>query len=145
VAEAPGETDLRALLATMRPRLREAEYVFIRCSAGKRLPEGVVPLATFEEDEGMTAIVEQARAERAALAGVGPFAMITLDVDSSLEAVGFLATIARALAEAGIAANAVAAYHHDHLFVPVARAADALRILDALILHAKDAPKTPEP
>lgn len=136
MAEPPGETDLHALLASMTPRLRGAEYLFCRLIPGKRLPDGIVTLATFEEDEGTTAIVERARAERAGLDGVGPFAMITLEVDSSLEAVGFLAAVARVLADAGIPSNAVAAYHHDHLFVPAARAEDAMRVLEALSAQA---------
>jgi hypothetical protein len=55
-----------------------------------------------------------------------------LTVHSSLEAIGFLATISTALAHAGIPCNAVAAYHHDHLFIPVDRAQEALALLKAL-------------
>ena len=44
--------------------------------------------------------------------------MITLDVHSSLESVGFLAAVSARLAAAGIPCNAVSAFHHDHLFVP---------------------------
>jgi hypothetical protein len=53
-------------------------------------------------------------------------------VHSSLEAIGFLATISTALARAGIPCNAVAAFHHDHLFIPVDRADDAFALLEAL-------------
>lgn len=55
--------------------------------------------------------------------------MITLTVHSSLEAVGFLAVITRHLAQHSISVNAVSAYHHDHLFVPVHRADEAMRLL----------------
>jgi hypothetical protein len=58
--------------------------------------------------------------------------MITLEVHSSLEAVGFLAAIATRLAAAGIGVNPVAGYFHDHLFVPEARAEEAMRLLDEL-------------
>ena len=58
--------------------------------------------------------------------------MITLEVQSDLTAVGFVAAVARALADAGIPANAVAAYNHDHLFVPAERADAALRTLERM-------------
>jgi hypothetical protein len=40
--------------------------------------------------------------------------------------------VAVALAEAGIACNMVAALNHDHVFVPVERAGEAVAILRAL-------------
>jgi len=40
--------------------------------------------------------------------------------------------VASALAQAGLSCNVVAGFHHDHLFVPYHRAADALGALAAL-------------
>ena len=60
------------------------------------------------------------------------FRCITLDVHSSLEAVGLTAACAQALAAGGISANVVAGYSHDHILVPAPRAQDALAALDAL-------------
>lgn len=57
---------------------------------------------------------------------------ITLNVYSSLEGVGLTAAVAQALADHGIACNMVAAYHHDHAFVPASEAGRALGILQAL-------------
>ena len=54
---------------------------------------------------------------------------ITLDVHSSLEAVGLTAAVSAALAEENISCNVVAAYYHDHLFVPVADAERAMETL----------------
>jgi hypothetical protein len=87
---------------------------------------------TFREEEGLTLIMPRHEAEAAGLAGAFPCRMITLNVHSSLQAVGFLATVAARLAAAGISANAVSALHHDHLFVPVERAEEAVRILKQL-------------
>jgi hypothetical protein len=132
----PGETDLRALLAGMTPTLRPEEFVFQTLPPGEPLPAGVVPFATIREDEGLSVIVQ-----RRASPGRGGddsgddvHRAITLGVHSSLNAVGFIAEITRALADAGIGANVIAGYHHDHLLVPAARAEQALTILRGLSL-----------
>jgi hypothetical protein len=54
---------------------------------------------------------------------------ITLTVPSALDGVGLTAAVATALADAGIPCNVVAAFHHDHLFVPAAMAKRAVRVL----------------
>jgi hypothetical protein len=59
--------------------------------------------------------------------------MITLDINSRLEAVGFLAAITARLAADGIAANPVSAFHHDHLFVPEICAEEAMAILEKMM------------
>ncbi|KMO16528.1 ACT domain-containing protein [Methylobacterium platani] len=123
-----GETDLSRLLAGMRPSLRPGTYVFATV-AGGAVPAGLVPAMSFHEVEGTTLIVPEADAAQAGLAGIFPCRWITLAVHSSLEAVGFLAAVTARLAAAGIAVNAVSAFHHDHLFVPVARADDAMALL----------------
>lgn len=51
---------------------------------------------------------------------------------SALEAVGLTAAVALALTDAGISCNVVAGFHHDHLFVPFGRAAEAVAVLEAL-------------
>jgi hypothetical protein len=55
--------------------------------------------------------------------------MITLNVHSSLEAIGLTAAVAGRLALHGISANVVAAYYHDHIFVPTADAERAVVVL----------------
>ena len=77
-----------------------------------------------------TAIVERDQAIQAKVPFIFEAKLITLTVLSSLDAFGFLARISSALAKAGIPCNAVAAFHHDHLFIPVERADDALRALN---------------
>ena len=126
-----GLTDLDQLLAHLDPLLREGEYVFVTVE-GDTASEELRPLATFVEDEGLSLIVERGRAEAAGLAFEGAFRCITLTVHSSLDAVGLTAAVEGALAEAGISANVVAAFHHDHVFVPVADAERALAVLRGL-------------
>ncbi len=59
-------------------------------------------------------------------------AMITLKVRSRLDTVGLTAVVSSLLANAGISCNVVAGYFHDHLFVPVERAGEALELLGRL-------------
>lgn len=55
--------------------------------------------------------------------------MITCNVHSSLEAVGFIAVLGTKLAQHGISVNPVSGFFHDHLFVPVEKAEEAMRVL----------------
>ena len=126
-----GESELDALVAGLGPDLRPGEFVFCRLRSAGELPPGVA-LATFAEEEGTTAIVPRPDAERAGLRRSGPFRLITLRVRSSIEAIGLTAAVAGALVRRGIPANVVAAFHHDHIFVPADRAAEALAALRAL-------------
>jgi hypothetical protein len=128
-----GITDLAALLATLTPSLRDEEYVFCTL-ANTTLAEQLAlkPLCTFQEPEGLTLILEKSVAEAHAMPFETVFRCITLTVHSSLEAVGLTAAVAQRLAEHGISANVIAAYYHDHVFVPADKASRALAALQAL-------------
>lgn len=119
---APGEHDLSIMLATMAPVRDPVDYVF--CTGPDDPPRTDV-LMTFREREGLTRILP-ATNERDELR----YAHIELRVHSSLAAVGLTAAVSAALTQADISANVVAGYYHDHIFVPQARADDAL---DALL------------
>ncbi|GAB4517496.1 MAG: ACT domain-containing protein [Roseibium sp.] len=125
-----GETDLDTLIAHMRPMLDPAPYVFCTFAA-KSMAElaDYDPIGLFAETEGLTAILPVERARELGLAEAEWFRRITLTVHSSLEAVGLTAAIADALAEKGIPANVVAAFFHDHVFVPEEHAEAALDVL----------------
>jgi hypothetical protein len=127
-----GETDLQILLKTMRPMLRNGEFVFCSVPTPLRATLNVDPVCEFKEEEGITLIMPREQVEQAGLAYQFPSRMITLMVHSSLNAVGFLAVITGKLAEQGISVNAVSAYFHDHLFVPSNRAEEAMKILKSL-------------
>lgn len=127
-----GETDLAALLRSMEPILDDGEYVICSVDGSAQEWIAVEPLGIFREDEGWTLILRRRQAEEAGLSFGRVFRRITLSVHSSLEAVGFLAAVSRALARQGISLNAVSAYYHDHLFVPASRAEEAMRTLREL-------------
>lgn len=125
-----GETDLNTLIAQMRPMLDPEPYVF--CTFANRTFQDLVDydaVGLFAETEGTTAILPVERAREQGLADAEWFRRITLTVHSSLEAVGLTAAIAEALTKEGISANVVAAYFHDHVFVPAERAEEALEAL----------------
>lgn len=120
-----GETDLKRLLAEMEPMLHDGEYVYCTVEGRAAAWFALEPIGTFRENEGITLILERARAEAAGLSYGPVLRLITLSVHSALEAVGLTAAVSGALTQAGISANVVAAYYHDHIFVP---AADAKKI-----------------
>ncbi|MBC3764591.1 ACT domain-containing protein [Neptunicella marina] len=128
-----GETDLEHILASLSPVLSEQEFVFctfVHGQIGDFL--GMEPMAHFVEPEGITLIVKRETAERFAVDFEGVFKCITLKVHSSLEAVGLTAAISQHLAAHHISANVVAAYYHDHVFVPVKLAYKAMHVLTEL-------------
>lgn len=123
-----GETDLPTLLRTLRPTVRAGEYVYVtRPSA-----DAVDALAMVVEDEGVTYVLARADADRRGWTYDFVAGWITLQVHSSLAAVGLTAAVAAALTAEGISANVLAAFHHDHVLVPVDRVDDALRALARL-------------
>ncbi|MDS0862193.1 ACT domain-containing protein [Burkholderia pseudomultivorans] len=129
--ETLSEKDLATLCATIQPEMAEPVYVY--CSFQDfRLPEGLSPLFTFREIEGLTAVLDLRDADRYALPYAFKARLITLKVHSSLEAVGFLAVVSAHLAKAAIPCNAIAGYYHDHILVPVDRADEAFSVLNGI-------------
>ncbi|WP_326725635.1 MULTISPECIES: ACT domain-containing protein [unclassified Streptomyces] len=125
-----GEADLQKLLSSMSPELRPGRYVFSVAEAG--IPPGVTPVVTVTEQEGLTLVVRLEDADEAGLAYDYVAGWITLRVHSALDAVGLTAAVAQELAAAGLSCNVVAGFHHDHLFVPYERAAEAVALLEDL-------------
>lgn len=144
----PGLNDaaLAGLLRGLSPRLWPGEYVLLCLPKGRYGDAGeLAPVGAFAEDEGLTLVVERGRAEAAGHSTGPVLRMLTLGVYSSLEDVGLTAAVATVLAGAGISANMIAAFHHDHLLVPAARADEALGLLDALAREARAAHADPGP
>ncbi|MDX2743170.1 MULTISPECIES: ACT domain-containing protein [Streptomyces] len=131
-----GERDLRTLLHSMRPELNPGRYVFTTVPGGET-PAGVTPVATVAEREGMTLVLPESEAVAAGLAYDYVAGWITLRVHSALDAVGLTAAVSLALTDAGVSCNVVAGYHHDHLFVPYARAEEAVQVLEALAAESR--------
>ena len=129
-----GIIEIDVLLKEMKPVLDRTDYVFStkKCF---QIDEEIIalnPISTFLESEGMTVVVSKIKAEKHKLSYDTIFNKITLEVHSSLEAVGLTAAISTALASRNISANVVAGYYHDHIFIPKDRADLALEILEGL-------------
>jgi len=127
-----GIVNINTLLKEMKPILEDTNYVFVTLK-GNSLSENIVklnPIATFREQEGMTLVLSQKTADKNKLSYELVLQKITLEVHSSLEAVGLTAAISASLTKADISANVIAGYYHDHVFVPKEKAHHALQTLE---------------
>lgn len=126
----PGELDLDTLIASMEPAMDPRTFVFVTTRDDTA---NIPSIMRFEEREGTSLIVEAATAQAHKLDSIFACRMITLNVHSSLEAVGFIAKIASHLAAAGMGVNPVSGYFHDHLFVAEEDAGHAMELLEDLV------------
>lgn len=127
-----GETSLSKLLSTLTFTLHGETFVFVTLPASAELPPVSEVQMLFREPEGITIIVGLDYAKAHHLDYEFPSKMITLNVHSSLEAVGFMAVIATKLATKRMGVNPVSGFYHDHLFVPQGREQEAAASLKEL-------------
>jgi hypothetical protein len=120
----------------MSPVLDPEIYVFVTLPS-RETPAGISPRMMMQEREGTTIVVPRGDAVAAGLDHVFASRMITLDVHSALDAIGFLARIAARLAGLGMGVNPVAGYYHDHLFIPEDRAEEAMAVLEEMAREAR--------
>jgi len=133
------ERDLSELLATLRVKTHDGVWRFETIDKDAASWAELVNLRDvrqiamlFQEEEGLT-VITAATGETPA---ENRWVWLELSVYSDLNAVGFLAKVAAALTQAGVPCNAVAAFHHDHIFVPEAKASAAVAALEALRTQA---------
>ncbi len=130
-----GLTDLDEILRGIAPRLDSGSYVFATIDGNAPVP--LTATSMMREGEGISLVMRERDANALGLETTFPCRLITLTVDTSLYSVGFLATIAKELADAGISLSAVSGFHHAHVFVPTDRAEEALEILERLSTRTK--------
>lgn len=126
----PGESDLKTLLQSLHPVVRDGEYVHALWPHGRPLEGGVE--AAVREAEGLTVVLRRDEADRLGLTYDFVASWITLQVRSALEAVGLTAAVSAALTHAGISCNVLAGFHHDHLLVAAADTGRAMEVLQLL-------------
>ena len=125
-----GIKDLDILLSNIEPVLDERNFVF--CSFPTidwKIMYELNPIGIFHEKEGVTFILEQQDAVNKKIHYQSVYRLITLNVHSSLDAVGLTAAFSAKLAEKNISTNVVTAYYHDHIFVPEEKAEQALNAI----------------
>lgn len=128
-----GEKNLTKLIESMTPVLVEEEYVFCTLETYEyKDVASLEPMSTFQEKEGLSLIVTKEKADEFDISYSGTFKCITLNVHSSLDAVGLTAAVSTKLTEKNISANVVAAYYHDHIFIAAKDAEQALISLNEL-------------
>jgi uncharacterized protein len=125
-----GETNLGILISTMKPRLNEGQFVF--CTIPEKDIDTSKIICFFRESEGLTLICSKEYADSQGFMYGSTFAWITLQIHSSLDAVGLTAAFSGALAQHNISCNVVAAFYHDHIFVPFDKQNKAIKVLETL-------------
>ena len=121
-----GQQDIEEGLRDLSPRLDPTVYVFASGPWSLADVDPWCPVATVVEAEGLSVVIPHAVALRENIASSGPFRRITLEMQTSLEAVGITAVVSTCLARWGIAANVIAGAFHDHILVPSDRAEEAM-------------------
>lgn len=134
-------SDLTTLLTHMQPEVNPGRFAFVALPSSIALDPAHV-VASVREPEGLSVILPEQIAQDLSLPVAFTAAWITLTVHSDLAAVGLTAAVSHALAQAGISCNVVAGVHHDHLFVPVEQAQQAMDALHALQRSMPDSSKT---
>ncbi|WP_430428651.1 ACT domain-containing protein [Maribacter litoralis] len=123
-----GETDLNILLKSLKPSLNKGSYVFISVNDIRHISRDII-LFEFKEKEGITIILEQAKADELNFKYDFVASWITLTVHSALNAVGLTAAVSTALTKYNISCNVIAAYYHDHIFVATKDTEQAMEVL----------------
>lgn len=118
------------MLASLTVSRRPGRYTVVPTGRPVEVGRGVE--AVLVEAEGPTAVATVETARHHGWPVTFEAAWLTVEVHSSLEAVGLTAALSTALADVGIACNVLAGFHHDHLLVPHSRADEAERALLAL-------------
>ncbi len=127
-----GAMDLSYMLREANPVLDPEDYVFLCLAADYGDHADWRPIASFSENEGLTLVVSKDIADANSQTYDGVFSRITLQVHSSLNAVGLTAKFAERLTANNISANVFAGFYHDHIFVAASDAEQAMMALSTL-------------
>lgn len=125
-----GETDLAKMLSTLRVSRRPEPVTVVSVDSPVALGDGIEAVLT--ETEGTTVVSTIAEAERRSWPTEFKAAWLTIEVHSSLEAVGLTVALSSALGECGIPCNVLAGFYHDHILVPLDRVDEAIAALEGL-------------
>ena len=109
-------------------KLNKGEYVY--CSVNDlNNTNNIDIICSFKESEGYSIIISKEEAIKNNLSFYFVSAWITLEINSSLDSLGLTSAFSKELTKARISCNVVAAYFHDHIFVPYEKKEKAMKIL----------------
>ena len=132
-----GIKNLDTLLSHMQPVLNEGEYVFCSVKNTDHIPTEMT-ICEMKEKEGITVVLSKRDAEKLGLTYETVMSWITLNVHSSLDAVGLTAAFSSELSKNNISCNVIAGYFHDHIFVNIKDGDKALHVLLNKFLKRKN-------
>jgi hypothetical protein len=125
------QNDLQKLVKGMTPKLNDGEYVFTTIDKMGSLDVSQT-LCIFKEAEGLTLVIDRQVADELHLKYDFVASWITLQIHSSLGAVGLTAVFSAELAKHDISCNVIAGFYHDHIFVSAKDSIRAVEILESL-------------
>ena len=126
-----GETNIKKLIKEMNPVLQKGQFVF--CTVKDiNIINRKDTICEFKEKEGTTVVIELKKADELKLEYNFIASWITLNIHSSLDAVGLTAIFSNQLAKNNISCNVISGYYHDHIFVNQNDSERAIRVLKKL-------------
>ena len=126
-----GEKKLFKLISGMKPKLNAGEYVFTMVKDFSKI-DRMDTICEFKEEEGVTIVIDKNKADELNLKYNYVASWITLEVHSSLIAVGLTALFSAELTKFNISCNVIAGYYHDHIFVDEKDGKKAIKVLNDL-------------
>ena len=139
------EEGVKELLSRTEIQLDTEDYIIVslRLEQEKKARESLNSLASFSSityDYKEVSIVakntewNKVKKKFIDYEKTGPYKLITFNVVLDLSIVGFMATVSKKLADAGISIYAISTYLRDHILVQSEDAENAVRVLENLII-----------
>ena len=139
------EEGVKELLSRTEIQLDTEDYIIVslRLEQEKKARESLNSLASFSSityDYKEVSIVakntewNKVKKNFTDYEKTGPYKLITFNVVLDLSIVGFMATVSKKLADAGISIYAISTYLRDHILVQSEDAENAVRVLENLII-----------
>jgi len=118
------------MLSEMQVTIRDATYCLVSLSSpSQELKDSAA--AVIVESEAVTLVITTDEADAIGLPYDFAAAWLTLEVHSSLHAVGLTAAVAQVLTNEEIPCNVLAGFYHDHILVPAGKGHQAKVLLES--------------